>query len=231
MPAAAVPDKEPVAQILPAPSLTPQSTSPSFTLLDSASETPKWLLEKSDVPMQLQRVSNQYFVVEGTSDGIKAQTKRGCHYWRSWHVGTAMTAAGKLWGFEGDIERLDTGGSGIMFGNQDQEILAVCLVGNKLKLIQYRLRPAQTTTLSEVTLEEKHRKPGKFTMLVEVVRVTGAIACVIGDRTYSFKGKFKIPLLKQYGFFGSAADSKVSTTSIFKKISLKRGKGLAGNNL
>jgi hypothetical protein len=237
VPVAVIPDREPVARIppapsLPDPSLTPLPAPPSFALLDGAAEAPKWLLEKSDVPMQLQKVSNQYFVVEGISGGIKAQTRKGCHYWRSWHVGTAMTAAGKLWGFEGDIERLDTGGSGIMFGNQDQEILAVCLVGSKLKLMQYKLRPARTATLSEVTLEEKHKKPGKFTMLVEVVRDTssaGSIVCAIGDTTYSFKGKFKIPLLKQYGFFGSAADSSVSTTSVFKKISIKRGKGLGSN--
>ncbi|MDR2179418.1 MAG: hypothetical protein LBP21_03835 [Synergistaceae bacterium] len=209
----------------PAPSLTPQPTSPAF--FDS--EAPKWLLEKSDVPIQLKKESNQYFVVEGISGGIKAQTRKGCHYWRSWHVGTAMTAAGKLWGFEGEIERLDTGGSGIMFGDQKQEFLAACLVGGKLKLIQYKLRPARTTTLSEVPLEEKHKKPGKFTLRVEVVRgagvSAGSIVCAIDDTTYSFKGTFKIPLLKQYGFFGSAADSSVSTTSIFGKISIKRGKG------
>ncbi|MDR2179230.1 MAG: CsgG/HfaB family protein [Synergistaceae bacterium] len=194
----------------------------SLALQDSAA--PKWLLEKSDVPIQLQKESNRYFAVEGISGGIKAQTRKGSHYWRSWHVGTAMSAAGKLWGFEGEIERLDTGGSGIMFGNE-QEFMAVCLTGSKLKLIQYRLRPARTATLSEVPLEEKHKEPGKFTMLVEVVHGTGSITCVIDDTTYSFKGKFKIPLLKQYGFFGSAADSSVSTTSIFRKISLKRGNG------
>jgi hypothetical protein len=227
IPAAAIPDKEPIAQMQPAPSLTPQPLSPA--LFDSAFDGtgPKWLLEKSDVPIQLQKESNQYFVVEGISGGIKAQTRKGCHYWRSWHVGTAMAAAGRLWGFEGEMERLDSGGSGLMFGSQDQEILAVCLAGSKLKLIQYKLRPARTATLSEIPLQEKHKTPGKFTMLVELVRDTGSntgsIACVIGGTTYSFKGNFKIPLLKQYGFFGSAGGSSVSTTSIFKKISLKRG--------
>jgi hypothetical protein len=202
---------------------TSRPSTSSLALQDSAA--PKWLLEKSDVPIQLREESNRYFAVEGVSGGIKAQTRKGCHYWRSWHVGTAMTAAGKLWGFEGDIERLDTGGSGIMFGNEEQEILAVCLTGSKLKLIQYRLRPARTAILSEVSLKEKHKEPGKFTMLVEVLQGAGSITCAIDDTTYSFKGKFKIPLLKQYGFFGSAADSSVSTTSIFRKISLKRGNG------
>jgi hypothetical protein len=60
-------------------------------------------------------------------------------------------------------------------------------------------------------------------MIVEVNREAGAVVCVIDDVTYSFRGRNRIPAITQYGFFGTGADLNSATTSIFRKITLKRG--------
>jgi hypothetical protein len=164
----------------------------------------------------------------GPNDGIKVMVKKGGYYWLFWDVEKITDRYLNKWQIKATIERLDKGGSGVMFGkDKTGQFMAVYLSGSKLTLVDY-VAGKRTQILHEVSVSPEHQKPGTMVMQVSLLRDTQIIKCSINDTEYvnfSLADKsLSIPEIANYGFFCGAFNSPLSSNSICKRIEIRRGK-------
>jgi hypothetical protein len=175
--------------------------------------------------------SGEYATIEsagGPTDGVKVKVKRYGYYWLFWDIENYADRYSNKWQINATIERLDKGGSGVMFGRDKAgQFMAIYLSGNKLTLVDY-VTGKRTQILHEAPVSIEDQKPGTIVMRVLLQRDTQTIKCSINDTEYmnfSLAGKSqKIPEIANYGFFCGAFNSPLASTAIYKRIDVRNAK-------
>jgi hypothetical protein len=189
-----------------------------------------------NIPTSNKGYSSEYSKIEPLKegDGLKAWVRKDSYDWWTWNVQSAAERTRYNWEFRVFIERLDKGGSGLMFGNMNKSIgkfLAVYLCDDKLTVHDFdsaRGRTRQSKILHEVMLKPEHQQPGEITLQVSLNRGARTIRCSVGDTEYmnlDVSNMVKeLPSVASYGFFIGSFQAKRDSNAIFRKIETRRSK-------
>jgi hypothetical protein len=193
----------------------------------SAPSSGRWLVR---IP-QISKVEKNRFSTKepagGPRDGIKVRINQNSYTRWTWSVSDYQDRHANKWEIKATIERLDKGGSGVMFGRSNTgQYMALYLSGSKLTLIDYKRNSNFTEVLSEVPVSPEDQKPGTMVMEVSLQRDTQTLKCSINGTEYmdvklSDKSK-SIPTIEDYGFFSGSFKSTSASTAIYKKIETRR---------
>ncbi|MDR1378534.1 MAG: hypothetical protein LBJ36_05730 [Synergistaceae bacterium] len=182
-------------------------------------------------------IQNLKFEPGGPEGGLKAWSDSDWISRMNWHVGSSAERIMHHWEFRATIERLDEGGSGLMFGKSDMNkgnFIAVYLIDDKLVLLSFdttrpgRNNRANSKVLHEANLKPEHQKPGNVALHVSIDRADRALRCSVNDTEYlnlNLSTQLKeMPSIEDYGFYNGSWFRTQEANAIYKKIETRRSK-------
>ena len=171
--------------------------------------------------------SDENHRVERITGGIRMWVREADNFrwdrW-GWNVEDPSGIGANNWQIRITFERLDSGGSGVLFGrpvrDRNRHLIAAVVGDETLTLVEYGNDGTRGTrnVLKEAPLNSEHRNLKDVVLTLTFERDSRTVRCIIGDTEYINENlSRRIPLVEYFGFVCEALAGKPSTAA-FKKM-------------